>query len=339
VEAPVYSLLDKVIGHETQKAYLRRLVDSDIVPHAILFSGPAGVGKRTLARAFAAVLLLARETNAPVDTNSLKLIKSGTYPDLHLVFREEGKRDIAVESVREITSKLRLTPYCSKASVAIIDNAHFMNSAAANALLMTLEEPIKGRYLFLITDSAHRLPETIVSRCQVVHFSYLSQEELSQVLSFLLSSAEVQGVDLESLLDITDGSLAALGIEPFIDQRTLGLVHPKGFSEQLKSVLGLSGQVHSMLESLCTPEHAANPVSAASTLAGDKDFAEVIWPSLISFARKKLRLALPAKSALWSDFLEAVLGSQQRARERATSLNLELTSLFLMLERGGPPAQ
>lgn len=145
--------------------------------HALLVCGPARLGKRAVAERLAAHLLGAQDPRAG------HLIAAGTHPDFHVVTLQpnrEGTKlrtEIVIEQIRELSEKLALTPQYGGVQVAIVDPADAINTAAANALLKTLEEPQPGRYLWLLASNPARLPATIRSRCQRLEFRLPPHDE------------------------------------------------------------------------------------------------------------------------------------------------------------------
>ena len=148
-------------------------------PHALLITGRRGIGKRSLARHFAQALLCEepRADGGPCGhCASCGYVVAGAHPDLRLI--EPIERDdegnakpvdaILVERVRELIEFAQLTTHRQRAKVALIAPAEAMNTAAANALLKTLEEPPPATYLLLVSDQWGRLPPTIVSRCRLL---------------------------------------------------------------------------------------------------------------------------------------------------------------------------
>jgi DNA polymerase-3 subunit delta' len=149
----------------------------DALPHALLLSGPSGLGKRVFAQRFLHGLLC----NQPVEgeacgyCRSCLLVTAGTHPDLvSLTFglRRDGtpRTEIVVDQIRELSARLAMSSQFGGWQLAILDPADAMNAAAANALLKTLEEPATQTMLILLADAPWRLPQTIRSRCQRIEF-------------------------------------------------------------------------------------------------------------------------------------------------------------------------
>ncbi|HJU39387.1 MAG TPA: DNA polymerase III subunit delta', partial [Tahibacter sp.] len=147
------------------------------MPHALLLAGPAGLGKRAFASQLVAFLLCeARGDVACGRCRGCLLVKAGSHPDragVELELRDDGKlrTEIVVEQIRVLSSRLAMTAQFGGFQVATIDPADLMNTAAANALLKTLEEPGAGTVMILISDAPSRLPATIRSRCQRLDFA------------------------------------------------------------------------------------------------------------------------------------------------------------------------
>lgn len=144
--------------------------------HAWLLAGPRGTGKLNLAMVLAAILLepgresavgtLTRDEAGVLD--DLRRSTNDTHPDVHLIFPREDKRTISVEQIRDTSAALNLKSLRGGAKVMILEPAEAMTTAAANALLKTLEEPTAQTYILLVSHQPGRLPATIRSRCQQV---------------------------------------------------------------------------------------------------------------------------------------------------------------------------
>lgn len=156
--------------------------------HGLLFCGPAQLGKRAVAERLARRLLCQQPVAGGEPCGSCRschLLAAGTHPDYQLVSfipNKEGTRlrtEIVIEQIRQLSEQLSLTPQYGGAQVVILDPAEAINNAACNALLKTLEEPVPGRYLWLVSSHPTRLPATIRSRCQRYEFRLPPADEAS----------------------------------------------------------------------------------------------------------------------------------------------------------------
>jgi DNA polymerase-3 subunit delta' len=179
-------------------------LDGDRMSHALLICGPAQLGKRVVAERLAQ-RMLCREPlgdSACGHCRSCQLFDAGTHPDYHLVSfvpNKEGTRlrtEIVIEQIRGLSEKLALTPQYGGVQVAIVEPADAINHAACNALLKTLEEPVPGRYLWLVSSDPMRLPATIRSRCQRLEFRLPPRDE---ALAWLSSQGHADKVAAEAL--------------------------------------------------------------------------------------------------------------------------------------------
>lgn len=176
--------LANVVGHQAVVARLRSTVADDRPAPAYLFCGPPGIGKRTVADAFTMELLCATPTAEGACGTCAQCIRvsGGTHPDVHVVAREEDRRDIRTEQVRELTRWLVLRPLMAHRKVAVLDGAETLNEHGQNALLKTLEEPPGASVLLLAAGRASLLLPTVRSRCQQVRLDPLSDADLGQFL-------------------------------------------------------------------------------------------------------------------------------------------------------------
>lgn len=189
----------QIHGHDRVKEVLERAVVQGRTHHALLMTGPAGVGKRQLAIALSAILNCAalkpgQFTQACGACPSCRKYQQLAHPDLLIVEPQGNKvKTIKIDQIREIQKAATTSPYEARERVILIDDAHLMNDEAANALLKTLEEPTARMRLMLISDQPHMLLDTIISRCQMLRFGALEVEEVTQ----LLPSAIARTVDMD----------------------------------------------------------------------------------------------------------------------------------------------
>lgn len=155
-------------------------LESGRLPHSLLITGPAGVGKQRLALALVARIFCKQavgEALACGHCGNCQLIAAGSHPDYVCLTVEEEKTRIAVQQVRDMIGHLGMKSYRGAEKVALVHPADAMNISSANSLLKTLEEPTDGTLLILVTARPSRLPATILSRCQRVEIRPPGQEE------------------------------------------------------------------------------------------------------------------------------------------------------------------
>lgn len=185
------------------------------LPHALLLSGPAGLGKLNLAQALAA-LLLCQQPNQGLACNqctSCKLLISGFHPDLYLVEAEDKSKYIRVEQIRELNTSLQKSSQMGGFKVALLNPAESLNINAANALLKTLEEPEPNTQFILISHQPSALPATIISRCQNWQLKPPTTEVALNWLNQHLPQTEANTAPAATLLKAAAGlPLAALNL-------------------------------------------------------------------------------------------------------------------------------
>jgi DNA polymerase-3 subunit delta' len=178
--------------------------------HAVLLSGPAGLGKTELARGFLASVLCLEETwPACGKCRSCQLFRSGAHPEGHVLTfethpkKDELRKELVIEQVRRLTSALQLTNTVSRRKAALIYPAESMNANAANALLKTLEEPPGDAVMILVSHNTSRLPATVRSRCQNL---YARLPDAEVAIPWLMEAAAVPEADAVLALEAAAGS-------------------------------------------------------------------------------------------------------------------------------------
>jgi DNA polymerase-3 subunit gamma/tau len=183
---------EQVVGQAPVVKTLQNSLKRGRVAHALLFSGVRGVGKTTLARLMAKSLNC-QEGPTPVPCNECRScleISGGSALDLLEI---DGASNRGIQEVRELKEKIKFMPTSSRYKVVIIDEVHMLTNEAFNALLKTLEEPPSHVYFMFATTELHKIPVTILSRCQRFELRRVSSEELSGHFHKL---AELEGVEL-----------------------------------------------------------------------------------------------------------------------------------------------
>jgi DNA polymerase-3 subunit gamma/tau len=199
---------EDVVGqlHVTQT--LRNAIAHDRLAHAYLFSGPRGVGKTTTARLLAKVVNCRKPQDANPDNvcDICKEITDGTSFD---VLEIDGASNRGIDEIRNLRESVRYAPAKAKYKIYIIDEVHMLTKESFNALLKTLEEPPSHVLFIFATTEIHKVPATILSRCQRFDFRRISLDEIMGNLRVIAKEEEL-AIDEESLLIIArkgDGSL------------------------------------------------------------------------------------------------------------------------------------
>lgn len=212
--------LSSILDQDAAVGWLRQAYAADRLPHGLIFAGPAGVGKGSVARALAALHLCQSPAANPPDAcgqcPACLLMAAGTHPDFAVVYRQlvrtmEDKkdakaRDLSVDVVRHfLLAPASLKPAMGRGRVFVVEEAETMNPQAQNALLKTLEEPFGRTLIILLADDALSLLQTIRSRSQVVRFGALSSKTVAANLA-------ARGIDRETAAraaGMAEGSLGS----------------------------------------------------------------------------------------------------------------------------------
>ena len=160
-----------IVGHQWAIEVLSRAVTHQRVGHAYLLTGPAQIGKTTLARTLAMAINCLSAASPCGQCRNCQLIAADRHPDVQLIRPEvsaRGKPTLKIETIRDVQKGLQLAPYEANYKVAILREFDSATQGAANAFLKTLEEPPEHVVLILTTHSADHLLDTIRSRCRVI---------------------------------------------------------------------------------------------------------------------------------------------------------------------------
>ena len=178
---PVTLSLDwPVVGHDWAVDLLRRAVAVGRAPHALLITGPPNVGKGTLARSLAQVLLCTADQRPCGDCRACRLVTGHGHPDLRWI--EPQGNSLKIAQVRELTRQLALSPFEGSWQIAVLDRFELATAGASNALLKTLEEPPPRVILVLLAQQTEMLLPTIISRCQIIALRPVPRSVVEQAL-------------------------------------------------------------------------------------------------------------------------------------------------------------
>ena len=260
---------EEVVGQEGIVRTLKNQIRSGRIGHAYLFCGTRGTGKTTMAKIFARAV----NCEHPVDgspCNECAVCRSVLSGNSVNVVEIDAASNNGVDNIREIREEVRYKPTEGKYRVYIIDEVHMLSAGAFNALLKTLEEPPEYVIFILATTEVHKIPITVLSRCQRYDFKRLSLSQLEGQIRSLLTAENVQAEDgaVRYIARVADGSSRdalslleqcisfyygeTLTYEKVLD--VLGAVDQQVFSSLLKAVLqdDISGAVRLIDEMMST---------------------------------------------------------------------------------------
>jgi DNA polymerase-3 subunit delta' len=197
---------NKILGHDRLVQIFDRLVARGRLAHAYLFCGPAGVGKRLFARELGKALLCenaGEKLQACGHCPACLQVEAGSHPDFVVAGRPEESNDVPIDTIRELCQGFGLKSARGRGRIAILDDADDLSDISANCFLKTLEEPPPRSLLLLIGTSADRQLPTIRSRCQIVTFAPLGDEQMRAILQ---KNGITEPAALDRLVRFSQGS-------------------------------------------------------------------------------------------------------------------------------------
>ncbi len=309
---------DEVCGQEHITTVLKYEVSENRLSHAYLFCGSRGTGKTTCAK------LLAKAVNCenPIDGNpcgvchACRSIDSGIATD---VLEMDAASNNGVDYIRDIRDEVVYTPAELKYRVYIVDEVHMLSSGAFNALLKTLEEPPSHVIFILATTELHKLPATIISRCQRFDFRRIKANVITERLMHIASE---ENIGLESDAAAMIAKLSRGGMRDAISTLELcsgtpGTVTPKTVSE----AVGVSSRdsVVKIVEAIAQRD-LGTAFSVISEIESSSVDVAIFWQSVSEFYRDMLVMKTTGKAA---EYLELLPSEEEECKKLAGLYTVE----------------
>ena len=250
---------EDLVGQEFPAVTLRNSIESGKIAHALLFAGPRGTGKTSTARIVAKAINCERKDGGkyPCSTDqcsSCAGISEGRSLDVQEI---DAASHTGVADVREIIESVKYAPASARRKVYIIDEVHMLSQSAFNALLKIMEEPPEHAVFILATTEAHKVPPTIMSRCQRYDFKKIPVEKIKQSLEKITEAEKIK-IDAETLYLIARESEGSMRDSlSLLDQLTVSF-EDKITHKDVISLLGIpdNESLKSILRAVFTKEPA-----------------------------------------------------------------------------------
>ncbi len=283
----------EVIGQNHIVQTLSNAIKNNRIGQAYLFTGPRGTGKTTLARLFAKAVNCLSRQKADQDKSVEPCLKCEICKNISEnrsldIIEIDAASNTGVDNIRELRETIKLPPTQAKYKVYIIDEVHMLSSGAFNALLKTLEEPPAHVIFILATTEIHKVPETIISRCQRFDFMRLSFENIIKKLAQI---AKKEGISIEknALEMIAVSAEGGMRDAESLLAQVIALEDKNITAKEVENILGTSnhGNTEKMAE-LLLDKNISGALELANDLTNDGHDLEVFNKSLLNYLRQLL---------------------------------------------------
>lgn len=334
------STFSEVLGQEHIVKTLSNSIANGRIGQAYLFTGPRGTGKTTFAR------ILAKSVNCldPQIKKDIKADACGKCTNCKMIqdspsldiFEIDAASNTGVDNIRELRETVKLPPSHLKYKVYIIDEVHMLSTGAFNALLKTLEEPPAHVIFILATTEIHKVPETIVSRCQRFDFTRLSLEHIVEKLELIAKSEKVK-IEKDALEMIAIAAEGGMRDAESLLGQVISLEDKNITASEVEGILGTTKRKNLQdMTTMLLAKDTSGALSLINKLVSDGYDVEIFNKSLTNYLRQLLLVSVDKNL---SELLSHELTSEQieTVRTQATDSNPQeiLFILSCFAEIGG----
>ena len=297
---------EEVAGQKVIIKTLQNALMHDKIQHAYLFSGPRGTGKTSIAKIFAkAVNCLSPINGSPCNKCDLcKGIDKGDIPD---VIEIDAASNNGVDEIRELRDKVKYMPSVGKFKVYIIDEVHMLTPGAFNALLKTLEEPPKHIIFILATTEIHKIPPTILSRCQRFDFKNIETKDMVAKLDEIVEKEQIS-ITKDAIIAIAENAEGGLRDAISLLDQAISYADDEITEEDVHQVSGSVSKkaLSDMLLAIVNKEVSKAIVILKDLLAEGKEISRIVTDLILALRdmllEKTIKVDLPKYSELLSVF-------------------------------------
>jgi len=281
---------ETIVGQEHIVTTIKNAIKKNALTHAYLFSGSRGTGKTSSARIIAKALNclnIQKEYEPCNECENCQSINNGRLVDLIEI---DAASNRGIDEIRDLREKILFTPTQGKVKVYIIDEVHMLTKEAFNALLKTLEEPPEHAYFILATTEAHKIPETIISRCQQFNFKRIEINDIIKRLQEIAKEEKIEA-DEESLKIIA--RMANGGLRDAIGLfEQMGINGKVEYNTLIKN-LGLTGNI--LIESFyeyLLDKKTSKAIEIINQVNAEGQNLNQFTGDIISFLREKMLISI-----------------------------------------------
>ena len=317
----------EIIGQQHIVQTLSNAVKNNRLGQAYLFTGPRGTGKTSIARILAKTINCTDLKDAITCEKCPACLAIGAGRSLDII-EIDAASNTGVDNIRELKETINLPPTSLKYKVYIIDEVHMLSTGAFNALLKTLEEPPAHVVFILATTEIHKVPETILSRCQRFDFTRLPLKNIIEKLSLIAKQEEVS-IDTDSLEMIAIAAEGGMRDAESLLGQIISLEDKNITKKEVESILGTTDRNFAYaLTELLAENNATEAIQKINTLVSDGYDLQVFNKTLINYLRQLMLLKIsPELQASFS----YEMTSEQLQKTLAQCEKIELAKILNLI--------